>query len=62
MPNIELENIKKSDERPFFLRVFASETIDLIELPITEVWEDENCKWEKTTAGGRRTLDNGREN
>jgi len=42
--------------------VFASETVDLIELPITEVWEDDNCKWEKTTAGGRRTLDNGREN
>ena len=35
VPNIEAETIKSSDERPFFLRLFASETVDLIELPPT---------------------------
>lgn len=62
VPNIELETIKSSDERPFFLRLFASEQVDLVELPPTEIWEDEDCKWEKATAGGRRVDERGREN
>ena len=35
VPNIENEPVKASEERPFFLRVFASEHIDLVELPKT---------------------------
>lgn len=35
VPNIENENVREKDERPFFLRVFASEHIDLMELPRT---------------------------
>jgi len=61
VPNIQLENIKPSDERPFFLRVFTSEQVDLVELPETQVWKEDQ-KWDKNTAGGKRTLDNGREN
>lgn len=30
VPNTELEGNKKEEERPFFLRIFASETIDLV--------------------------------
>lgn len=62
VPNIELETIKAADERPFFLRVFASEQVDLVELPATEMWKDDGCKWEKNTAGGRRVDEKGREN
>lgn len=35
IPNTELEGNKKEEERPFFLRVFASEHIELCQLPIT---------------------------
>ena len=35
VPNIENEHVKEKDERPFFLRVFASEQIELTELPRT---------------------------
>ena len=62
VPNIELEQIKKNDERPFFLRLFASEQVDLNELPSPVEWKDENCKWEKHSAGGRRVDQRGREN
>ena len=33
VPNIETEPIKQSEERPFFLRVFTSEPVELVELP-----------------------------
>jgi len=33
VPNIEAEPYSSKDDRPFFLRVFASEQIDLVELP-----------------------------
>ena len=32
VPNIETEPIKTSEERPFFLRVFTSEPVELLEL------------------------------
>lgn len=35
VPNTELEGKQKEEERPFFLRVFASETIALVQLPNT---------------------------
>jgi hypothetical protein len=34
VPNTEIEN-KKEEERPFFLRIFASEQIDVVQLPYT---------------------------
>jgi hypothetical protein len=34
VPNTEVEN-KKEEERPFFLRVFASEQIEVVQLPTT---------------------------
>jgi hypothetical protein len=34
IPNTEVEN-KKEEERPFFLRIFASEQIDVVQLPNT---------------------------
>ena len=34
VPNTEIEN-KKEEERPFFLRIFASEQIDVVQLPNT---------------------------
>jgi hypothetical protein len=35
VPNTEVENNKKEEERPFFLRIFSSEQIDLAQLPNT---------------------------
>ena len=62
MPNIERDHIKNDDPRPFFLRVFASEQVDLVELPRTHevVYTG---RWDKGTAGGRRVIDErGKEN
>lgn len=61
VPNIEADPIKQTDERPFFLRVFTSEQCDLVELPPT-IEQTFNSKWDKSTAGGKRTLATGREN
>jgi len=35
VPNIEADPVSTKDERPFFLRVFASEQVELVELPRT---------------------------
>lgn len=35
VPNTELENNRKEEERPFFLRIFTSEPVDLVQLPNT---------------------------
>jgi len=60
VPNTETEN-KKEEERPFFLRVFASEQVELVQLP--QPYEQQfQGKWDKNTAGGRRVMDNGKEN
>jgi len=60
VPNTET-TIRKEEERPFFLRLFTSEKIDLVKLPETNE-QLYTGKWEKTTAGGRRNLDDGKEN
>jgi hypothetical protein len=52
VPNTELEGNKKEEERPFFLRVFASDPLDLVQLPITEETPFSN-KWGTNTAGGK---------
>lgn len=61
MPNTELENNKKEEERPFFLRVFSSDPVDLVQLPQTLEQSFLN-KWTVTTAGGKRVHENGKEN
>jgi hypothetical protein len=30
VPNTEVENNRKEEERPFFLRIFSSETVELV--------------------------------
>lgn len=52
---------KKDDERKFFLRIFASEHIDLVELPKT-IEQVNAGKWTKETCGGKRINDQGKEN
>jgi calpain, invertebrate len=61
VPNIESSPPRSNDERPFHLRVFASEQIDLVELPQT-IETQATSKWSAQTAGGKRVLENGKEN
>ena len=61
MPNIENEPVRAADERPFFLRVFASEHVDLVELPRT-IEQSFEGQWGPMTAGGKRVDEKGREN
>lgn len=61
VPNIESETVRPSDERPFFLRLFASDPVELVELPRT-IEQQFKSKWDKNTAGAKRVNDNGREN
>jgi hypothetical protein len=61
VPNIESSPYNKSDERPFFLRLFSSDPVDMVELPQT-IRQEYTSKWGQNTAGGRRVFDNGKEN
>lgn len=61
VPNTEMETRNKEEERPFHLRVFASEPLEFYHLPFT-VEKSFMNKWSVTTAGGKRILDNGKEN
>jgi calpain len=61
IPNTEFAQNKKEEERPFFLRVFSSEPMDLVQMPNT-IEQQFKGKWDKTTAGGRRIDDKGKEN
>jgi hypothetical protein len=61
IPNTEHYQNKKEEERPFFLRVFSSDQIDLVQLPNT-IEQQFKGKWTNTTAGGRRIDDRGKEN
>lgn len=60
VPNTLTES-KKEEERPFFLRIFTSDPVELVELPKT-IEQTFVGKWTNSTAGGRRTLDTGAEN
>jgi len=60
VPNTEVEE-RKSVERPFYLRVFSSEPVELVQLPNT-IEQEFRGKWDNNTNGGRRVLDNGKEN
>lgn len=61
IPNTEASQNKKEEERPFFLRVFSSDPIDLVQLPNT-IEQQFKGKWSQTTAGGRRVDEKGKEN
>lgn len=52
VPNTELEGNKKEEERPFFLRVFASDPLELVQLPNTLETPFSN-KWGNNTSGGK---------
>lgn len=60
VPNTQIEN-KKEEERPFFLRVFSSEHVEVAQLPPT-IEQSFPGKWTNVTAGGKRVSDNGKEN
>ncbi len=51
----------KNAERPFFLRIFSSEPIELVQLPPT-IEKSHNGRWIKETVGAKRIFDNGQEN
>ena len=61
IPNTEDCQDKKEMERPFFLRVFSSEPMELVQMPDTIEQQFKN-KWSQSTAGGRRIDEKGREN
>jgi hypothetical protein len=62
IPNTEdYQQNKQEEERPFFLRVFSSDQIDLVQLPNT-IEQQFQGKWAQTTAGGRRVDEKGKEN
>ena len=60
VPNTVGES-KKDEERPFILRIFASETMEFVKLPNT-IDQSFVGKWSQTTAGGKRTNESGQEN
>ena len=57
VPNTELDGKNKEEERSFFLRVFASEQIELVQLPST-IETKFNNKWSQQTAGGMLYIEN----
>ena len=62
IPNVENEDkINKKDGKLFFLRVFASEHVDLVELPKT-IEQSFAGEWTKESAGGKRIDDKLKEN
>lgn len=61
IPNTEAAQSKSEDIRPFFLRVFSSEVIDLVQLPNT-IEQQFKGNWDKNCAGGRRVDEKGKEN
>lgn len=52
VPNTELEGKQKEEERPFYMRVFASDPLDLVQLPMTVETLFQN-KWAPNTSGGK---------
>lgn len=56
VPNTEIEGNpnfgKKEEERPFYVRVFSSDPVDLVQLPMTVETTFQN-KWGPQSSGGR---------
>lgn len=61
IPNTEVNNNKKSEQRPFFLRVFASDPTEVVQMPNT-IEQSFEGKWGPNSAGGRRVDEKGKEN
>ena len=62
VPNVENEStVNKKDGKPFFLRVFASEHVELVELPKT-IEQSFSGEWTKASAGGKRIDEKLKEN
>jgi len=61
VPNTEVTANKKEEERPFYLRMFSSEPMQLVQLQNT-IEQQFQGKWSATTAGGKRVDDKGKEN
>lgn len=55
IPNIVEEEQKKEDKRTFFMRVFTSEAIDIVEMPETQETTVDG-QWTEISAGGRRKI------
>ena len=60
IPNTDINN-KKEEQRPFFLRLFSSDPIQLVQQPNT-IEQQFQGKWNTNTAGGRRIDEKGKEN
>ena len=50
-------DVKKTDKRIFFLRIFSSEPIDVTEMPETQEIAIEGT-WGEVNSGARRKLEN----
>lgn len=61
IPNTDICQNKKDMERPFFLRIFGSEPIELVQMPNT-IEQTFTGSWKVNTAGGRRVDEKGRDN
>ena len=61
VPNMIIPENKQDDKRNFFLRVFASEPIEVMEMSETLEVSQEGS-WGDNNAGGKRKYDNGRDN
>jgi len=61
IPNTDNTQNKAEEQRPFFLRVFSSDPIDLVQLPNT-IEQQFQGKWGPTTCGGKRVDEKGKEN
>ena len=61
IPNTEKIVNKKEFERPFYLRIFSSDQIQLTQLQNTIEQKFEG-EWDASSAGGRRLDEKGKEN
>jgi len=57
VPNVENEDkVNKKDGKPFFLRIFSSAPVDLVELPRT-IEQTFTGEWKDKSAGGKRIIE-----
>jgi hypothetical protein len=55
------KDLKKDEKRVFFLRIFSSEPVEVVEMPETLEVSLEG-QWGDNNSGGKRKLDNGKNN
>ncbi len=61
VPNMIIPESKKEDKRNFFLRIFASDPIEVCDMPETLEVSMEGS-WGDNTAGGKRKSENNKDN